>query len=187
MKSNARLLLIALVATSASLAGCAIHHDESNDQAVSDASVTANVKAALTQDPVTRASNISVNTIDGTVELSGFVNTRDQRHEAERVANNVEGVHSVKDELQVNDQADRSGEVVGSAVTDDAISHRVERALAENPRTEDAHINVSTADGVVQLAGFVNSHDQKDVAGDVAGSVQGVRHVDNDLRITPGD
>lgn len=182
MKPHARLLVIGLAAAGATLAGCASSPAHENDRAVSDATITNNIKTALVQDPVTRASNISVNTIDGTVELSGFVNTPGQRNEAERVARNADGVHSVKDELQVNDQGE-----VGAANTDDAITHRVERALASDPQTSDAHINVATSDGVVQLAGFVNSHEQRDTAGSLASSVQGVRKVDNDLRINPAD
>lgn len=182
MKCHARLPLIALLVTAAGLAGCASRPAQENYQGVSDATISNNVKTALVQDPVTRASNISVNTIDGTVELSGFVNTADQRHEAIRVARNVDGVQTVKDELRVNDQGD-----VGAADTDNAITRRVERALASDSQVSDANINVATSDGVVQLAGFVNSDQQRDTAGSLASSVQGVRKVDNDLRINPGD
>jgi hyperosmotically inducible protein len=174
---------IAVLAAGASLTGCETTHHVSNYQAVSDATISANVKAALVQDPDTRASNISVNTINGTVELSGFVDTRDQRRAAVRVARSVDGVQSVREELAVNDQ----GRVVGAANSDDSITRQVQSALGANRQTADARINVTTDDGVVQLSGFVDSNQQRDTAADIANTVQGVRKVDNDLRLTSGD
>lgn len=180
MRAHTALVAMAALAA-AGLGGCVSTASESNDQAVADSTITANVKAALVQDPETRAANIMVNTIDGTVELTGFVNTGAQRRDAVDVARNVAGVQRVRNELQVSG----SSEVVGAADTDADITQRVESALQSNPDTQSAAIKVSTSDGVVQLAGFVNSNHQRDAAADTAGSVQGVRHVDNDLRLNP--
>jgi hyperosmotically inducible periplasmic protein len=171
----------AALAATAIIAGCESDRYEANRQAVDDATITADVKAALVQDPETRSSNISVNTLHGTVELSGFVDTRGQRDEASRVADNVAGVRSVQNQLQINNQTD----VVGTARSDGAITRNVQDALASNPTTQNANIKVSTDHAVVQLAGFVDSRAQRDAAGNIAGSVQGVRSVDNDLRLAP--
>jgi hyperosmotically inducible periplasmic protein len=96
------------------------------------------------------------------------------------VARSVAGVRSVEDRLQVN-----TGTVVGRTESDRRLNERVQQALANDPDTEDARIEVSTLHGVVQLAGFVDSNAQRDAAARVAGSVQGVRSVDDDLRLTP--
>jgi len=175
---------VGAAAAAAVIAGCEStsgYDYEANRQGVDDATISADVKAALVQDPITRSSNISVNTMRGTVELSGFVDTPDQRREAARVAGNMAGVHSVDNELRINSE----GPVVGVAMSDDAITSRVMGALASSPETRGAPIKVSTYQGVVQLAGFVNSRQERDAAGAVAGSVQGVRSVDNDLRVAP--
>jgi hyperosmotically inducible periplasmic protein len=172
----------AALAASALIAGCETTSSyDSNRAAVDDATLSANVKAALVQDPVTRASNISVNTMHGVVELSGFVETPGQRHDAARVASNVSGVRSVNNELQITNP----NEVVGTAMSDDAVSARVAAALSSDPTTQGAPIKVSSYRGVVQLAGFVSSNAQRDAAASVAGSVQGVRTIDNDLRVVP--
>lgn len=189
MRANrASIWLSGAVAATALLAGCVSdrdHYDsDANAQAVDDSTIAANVKAALVQDPTTRASNISVNTMHGVVELTGFVDTPDQRHEAARVARNVAGVRSVDDQLHVNGPYG-SPAVVGSAMSDDAISARVQSALASDPAMQGTQVKVSTDRGVVQLAGFVGSNAMRDEAGNVAGSVQGVRQVDNDLRLSP--
>jgi hyperosmotically inducible periplasmic protein len=183
MRTNARITLAALVAA-ATLAGCETSPPyASNAEAIDDATITANVKAALTQDPETRASNISVNTIRGTVELTGFVAVPAQLDEAARDAGSVAGVRSVDNELRVSDAGPAGGPVVGSTLDDRTISYNVRAALAANPETASSQIKVTTANGVVQLAGFVASNEQRAAAGTVASSVQGVRGVDNDLRL----
>lgn len=183
--SRATMWLSGVVAASALLAGCASdrYNYDANREAVDDSTISANVKAALVQDPTTRASNISVNTMHGVVELTGFVNTPEQRHEAARVAKNVAGVRSVDDELHVN--SPNGAAVVSSSLSDEAITAKVQAALATDPATQGAQIKVSTDQGVVQLAGFVSSNSVRDQAANVAGSVQGVRSVDNDLRLAP--
>jgi hyperosmotically inducible periplasmic protein len=177
--------LLAAALAAAGLAGCVTTpYGAATGQGVDDATITANVKAALVQDPVTRARNISVNTFEGTVELSGFVDNGAERHEALQVASGVPGVRSVQDQLRVNTEAPVA---VGAAIDDRTLSEEVRSALAANPETATPRIKVSTAGGVVQLAGFVDSNEQRAAAGSIAGSVQGVRGVDNDLRLTPGD
>jgi hyperosmotically inducible periplasmic protein len=183
MKTKVVVAAAALV-VAATLAGCETRppYSESNAAAIDDATITANVKSALVQDPVTRARNISVNTIHGTVELSGFVDSRAERDEAARVAGSVAGVGSVDDELQVN-AGGPGGPVVGSTFDDRTISSNVRAALDANPETRSSRIKVSTSNGVVQLAGFVDSNEQRAAAGSIARSVEGVRSVDNDLRL----
>lgn len=175
---------VAAALTAATLAGCATGPAyESNAEAVDDATITANVKAALLQDSETRASNISVNTVRGRVELTGFVNSREEGDEAMHDARRIAGVRSVSNELQING----GGPVLGRATDDRSISEEVRSALASNPETQSSRIEVTTSGGVVQLAGFVNTEEQRATAGNVASSVQGVRHVDNDLRLNPAD
>ncbi len=184
MRTHTGIAAIALC-VSASLAGCVTHHyRDSNARAVDDATISANVKSALLQDPETRSKNISVNTLDGKVELSGFVDSTAERHEAERVAGNVAGVRSVQNQLQVNGEGSRT---VAAATDDQTITSQVRSALASDPSTASPRIHVATADGVVQLSGFVDSNETRDNAGSIARSVPGVRRVDNDLRLNPND
>ena len=190
MRTNVGVAL-ATLAAAAALAGCETRpHYVSNAQAVNDATVTANVKSVLVQDPETRGSNISVNTINGQVQLMGFVNSRAEAEEAVHDARGVPGVGSVNDELQINGggaAVAAGAPVVGAVVDDHTITNEVTSALASNPETESSRITVTTSDGVVQLAGFVDSNQQRVAAGNVASSVQGVRRVDNDLRLNPAD
>lgn len=68
---------------------------------IDDSTITAKVKAALVGDPQTKAHQINVETFQGTVQLSGFVDSADARARALEVARNVEGVKEVKDGLEL--------------------------------------------------------------------------------------
>jgi osmotically-inducible protein OsmY len=55
----------------------------------------------LVADPTTKAHQISVETFKGVVQLSGFVDSSEARSRATQVAKDVEGVKSVKNELEL--------------------------------------------------------------------------------------
>lgn len=74
---------------------------ESAGQYVDDATITAKLKAALIADKQLKALQISVETSQGTVQLTGTVDTKDEEAEAVKVANRVAGVKAVKDLLDV--------------------------------------------------------------------------------------
>jgi osmotically-inducible protein OsmY len=71
----------------------------------------------------------------------------------------------------------------GTYIDDKAITARVETALMRNERTKARQISIETYRGVVQLSGFVDSEESKEVAEEVAKGVKGVVDVKNDLRI----
>jgi osmotically-inducible protein OsmY len=68
---------------------------------VDDSVITGKVKAALVADPTTKAHQISVETFQGVVQLSGFVDTSEARSRATQVAKQVEGVKNVKNDLEL--------------------------------------------------------------------------------------
>jgi osmotically-inducible protein OsmY len=59
------------------------------------------VKAKLIDDEVTKASQIEVATFQGTVQLSGSVDSEEARTRATELAKDVGGVKDVKNSLQV--------------------------------------------------------------------------------------
>ena len=87
----------------AALVGCAATpNHESTGMYFDDATVTSKVKADLIEDPLTKARDISVTTDQGVVQLSGFVDSKEQRDEAVRVAMSIPGVRSVDNGLQLS-------------------------------------------------------------------------------------
>lgn len=73
---------------------------QSAEEAIEDGVVTAKVRAALTEDPVTSLHTIKVETFKGTVQLSGYVETPEARNRALKVARSVGGVKQVRDALE---------------------------------------------------------------------------------------
>ncbi len=72
-----------------------------NHQYMDDRVVTAKVRAALIEDPQIKNNNVSVNTYQGQVQLSGYVDSKAERKHAARVAAEVPGVLKVKNNLVI--------------------------------------------------------------------------------------
>ena len=82
--------------------GCATtNKGETAGQYVDDTVVTTRVKAALFDDMAMRTVQINVKTYQGTVQLSGFVDTASHAQQAGQIARGVEGVKQVKNDLIV--------------------------------------------------------------------------------------
>jgi osmotically-inducible protein OsmY len=72
---------------------------DSTGQYVDDTTITTKVKSALLADGAVKSFEIKVETFKGVVQLSGFVDTEDQRAAATKDAMGVSGVTDVKDNL----------------------------------------------------------------------------------------
>ena len=98
-------MLIAAVAAAASLTalpGCAVTRDQSTvGEYIDDATITTKVKAKFVEDKAVDASAISVETLNGEVILSGFAKSSAAKTRAHEVAQQVKGVRSVKNSLEV--------------------------------------------------------------------------------------
>lgn len=97
------MALLASLGMTATLVGCATsgHKSETAGEYVDDSIVTSRVKAALFNEPTLKSMQISVKTYQGTVQLSGFVDSGDSVRRAGDVASRVEGVKSVRNDLIV--------------------------------------------------------------------------------------
>jgi osmotically-inducible protein OsmY len=74
---------------------------ESTGEFVDDSTITAKVKAAFIKDDTVKAFDVSVETFKGIVQLSGFVDTAEQKSRAGEVTRGVRGVHEVKNSISV--------------------------------------------------------------------------------------
>eukprot|EP01036_Dinobryon_divergens_P021129 gene21129-29003_t len=76
--------------------GCAVARGQQTTGAyVDDAGITTTVKAKMLEDKTVSASSISVETLNGTVQLSGFAKSMAEKSQAENIARNVKNVRSV--------------------------------------------------------------------------------------------
>ena len=99
-----RQTLTAIVAAAALLTatGCAVTRDQSSVGAyVDDTAITTAVKARMVDNKTVDATSISVETLNGTVMLSGFAKNSAERTVAESLAWKTNGVKMVKNEIAV--------------------------------------------------------------------------------------
>jgi hyperosmotically inducible periplasmic protein len=82
--------------------GCAVTRGQETVGAyVDDASITTAVKARFVDNKDVDAISIKVETLNGTVMLSGFAKNATEKSTAEAIARKVEGVKSVRNEIAV--------------------------------------------------------------------------------------
>ena len=101
MKNTAvTLALSGLLAFTA--VGCAVTRDQSTvGEYVDDATVTTRVKAKRAENPTVSAMSSSVETLKGTVQLSGFAKSSAERNMAGDLARNTAGVKAVKNDIVI--------------------------------------------------------------------------------------
>ena len=101
---NIRTTLAATLVAAAfiTLPGCAVTRGQSTVGAyIDDATITTQVKGRFVDNKNVDASSIHVETLNGTVMLSGFAKTSTERSTAENIARDVNGVKAVKNGIVV--------------------------------------------------------------------------------------
>lgn len=73
----------------------------------------------------------------------------------------------------------------GEHIDDRSTASRIKSDLGNDPLYKFENVKVTSFKGVVQLAGFVNTADQKTRAGDIARRVTGVREIENNITVKP--
>ena len=98
-----RALALAAIAGSTILtSGCAvIRGQETTGAYIDDAAITTSVKAKFVEDKTVDAGAIKVETLNGTVNLSGFAKSSAEKAQAEYIARNTKGVREVRNNLVV--------------------------------------------------------------------------------------
>lgn len=92
-------MLLAIIVTFAACATTRTH--ESAGEFVEDSVITTKVKSLLANDDFLKSFQISVETYQGTVQLSGFVNSQKAVDKAYQITRGVKGVKSIKNSLSV--------------------------------------------------------------------------------------
>ncbi len=171
---------IASALVAIAISGCASDGGRrSTGQAIDDSVVASRIKTGLIANPTTKAHQIDVDVYRGKAQLNGFVDSQEAKTAATDVAKSVNGVQSVRNNLQIRD----ANRTAGIAIDDSMITAKVKTALIGDPRTKGHQIEVDTNAGVVQLGGFVDSPDSKAVASQIASSVEGVKDVKNGIEV----
>jgi hyperosmotically inducible protein len=98
-------LLLSVTAVNALVSSRVVAADttarESTGEYVDDTAITAKVKAAFVKDDIVRARDIKVATFHGTVQISGFANTLEEKTRAGTIARGIAGVRAVQNNITV--------------------------------------------------------------------------------------
>jgi len=167
-------ILMALVAAAPLTAGAQTTTQEAKTM-VTDSWVTSKTKISLFADERVKGTQVSVDTAKGVVHLRGKVDSAEAKSAASDIAQGVEGVKSVKNDLQVVTPAARQA----VDANDKDIAKAVETRLSKDSQLK--KVDVRTDAGVVTLTGQVATIDASAKASELARGVAGVKSVKNEL------
>jgi osmotically-inducible protein OsmY len=142
-----------------------------------DSRIEASAKSSYNFKTYLKDDKIKVTSTNGAVILTGSVAEEQHRALAQETIAELPGVKSVDNQLtMVGDQpAEKS---------DGWISMKVKTALTFHKNVSGTGTGVHTQEGVVTLSGIASSEAQKQLTGEYAKEVDGVKEVRNDLIVT---
>ncbi|MGA7795374.1 MAG: BON domain-containing protein [Candidatus Acidiferrales bacterium] len=143
-----------------------------------DSELQRDVQDELAWEPSVDAAEIGVSVENGVVILNGTVKSLTQKWTADRVAQRVEGVRAVTDELVVKLVGD-------SQQTDADIARAAVNVLDWNTSVPSNRVKVLVQNGWITLEGSVEYHFQKMAAEHVVRNLKGVKGVSNLIAINP--
>jgi Predicted periplasmic or secreted lipoprotein len=102
MKYARALAFAALAGATIISTGCSVARDQQTvGSYMDDAGITTAVKAKMAEDKSVSATSISVETLNGTVQLSGFAKSQTEKNQAESIARNTKHVKDVRNSIVV--------------------------------------------------------------------------------------
>ena len=141
---------------------------------ITDQQAQALIESTLLNDPRLSEHAIGVAVEGGRVTLGGAVQSFRRKLLAEQIAASFEGVHSVRNELDV---------IPPEPASDEEIADDVRAALNASADVTKETVQVAVTGGKVTLQGTVGSVWEQAVADDLVRGVRGVRDVANLLVI----
>jgi osmotically-inducible protein OsmY len=82
------------------ITGCAVmRHQETAGEYGSDSKITARIKTDLYKDHLVKGTEVNVSTMNGVVQLSGFVESQQAKDRAGEIARSIPGVADVHNDL----------------------------------------------------------------------------------------
>lgn len=143
-----------------------------------DAELRRDVAAELGWNPSIRDEEVAVAVKDGVVTLAGTVESFAQKRTAVRVAERLQGVRAIADDLEVKLPNDRTR-------TDTELAHAAVNALRWHVEVPADRVKVAVAKGWLTLEGDVEWKYQRDAAERAVRDLTGVRGVSNAITLKP--
>ena len=168
MNLKSRITLAALAALSLVHApSFANEHDERIDDAF---------KKSYVYNTYLREDSVKAETKDGVVTLTGVVADESHKALAVETANGLPGVTRVENKLETKAQ-------VAADNADTWIGRKAKLALLFHRNVNAGKTGIVVADGVVTLTGEASSLAQKELTGEYASDIEGVKEVKNNMTV----
>jgi osmotically-inducible protein OsmY len=152
-----------------------------------DAAVSTEIRSRYYEDDALRGHRIDVRVNDGLVALEGAVTDDAARQRAVSLARGVEGVRDIENRIELRPGTPTADVAHGPAETDISaswITTKIQATYFADPTIKARQVDVTTTDtGIVTLEGQVDSEQASARAADIARATDGVRRVDNQLRV----
>jgi hyperosmotically inducible protein len=108
MKTHTGLLLLGTTLVTIFIAGCnkppempSTQPNATTGTHINDSDVNRGVRSALVQDEILKGFGITVETINGDVNLTGVVDNQGQSDYADKLVRGVDGVHTIHNHLSI--------------------------------------------------------------------------------------
>lgn len=166
-------------------AGDSVSAERNVDEKLGDVEAHLRLEARLAANAELNALQIDTDVRDGTAYLSGELHSSDARELAAQEAAAVDGIHSVRNDIRIvsDDEKSSVAEKLASRADDARITATVKSRLLASENTTGLDIGVDTNDQVVTLSGTVDSDTERDLAGLIAENTSGVRKVENLIKL----
>jgi hyperosmotically inducible protein len=193
---NPKMMIQSIAVSGLLICGTQAYADDFEGDA-RDAWITGKVETVLLLNTHLNNFSIDTDTENGVVTLSGSVESDIDRELAVSLAEGVDGVDDVRDQLTIDaegarvarddsdSEAEREGRTFGTWVDDATTTAAVKSKLVANSETEGFEIDVDTHEDVVTLSGRVQSEQVKELAASIAMNTGDVRDVHNNLVVDP--
>ncbi len=190
----AAAMMIGGTAVAQAASAQAADSSDSVGAAIGDTTITTKVKAKFLADKRLKGSDISVETNNGVVKLTGNAPSASAKDAADDLANNVSGVKSVDNNIMApsaltsaKKSVKSAASDVGQATSDTWITTKVKSSMMTDSQLK-GDVDVSTDHGVVVLTGTVPNDASRERAVALAKQTKGVKSVNDDgLKIGNSD
>ncbi|WP_236520020.1 BON domain-containing protein [Sandaracinus amylolyticus] len=147
-------------------------HDRSS---IDDEDIGAALRRRLARDDALPPNAVAVAMAQGVATLTGTVPHLPAARRARAIAASTRGVVDVVSRIEVR----------GPPREDESLEDDVRRAIRLDPAMADRAIEIEVHDAIVTLRSVVRTLTEARLAEEIAGSVRGVRAVQNDLQLEP--
>ena len=118
-------------------------------------------------------NDVKVTVKEGSISLEGKVNSLWKREKIRKMASQIKGVNSIKNNILVNPSKETS---------DEKIEDLISKSLRNSVRVESKNINIKVEDGIVIVSGVVSSFVEYEAIIAIITSTNGVLDIENHLK-----